>query len=270
MDFFQILEHICVPNRDNGQRFTDTERFHKINSLLWNSKYRRINPDGLFFLYAAKPLQEISDPIVISSHIDCVDNMTHLFSREQGAELMLGTYDNSITNAAILTLMLEEALPDNVIVAFTGDEECASRGAAHLTEYLTRNEKVPAMVVVLDVTDMGWEEKADFTVENNFWPNRLGIQIIHAAEATGACWRFVPSDPEDIPDYVDAAYVIPEEAEEDESWEYDEHSWNCFSLCLPVDGPMHSNAGVLVRRAGALSYIDALKRIAAALCSNSG
>lgn len=267
MDFLELLERLSVPNRDNGVRFTETDRFDAINALLWNSRYRRINPDGLFFLYAAKPLDEICDPVLISSHIDCV--MPRLFSREQDQDLLLGTYDNSITNAGILWLMLENALPDNVLVAFTGDEERSSHGAAQLVRYLTDQNKKPAVTLVLDVTDMGWEDGADFTVENNFWSDGLGHRVVGAAEATGACWKFVPSDVDEIPSFVEPSLVIAEEATEDESWEYDEYDWNCFSLCLPVDGPMHSSAGVLARKAGVQAYIQALRNITIALSGNA-
>lgn len=265
MDFWELLQQLCVANRDDGHRFTYTERFDRINTLLWNSKYRRINPDGLFFLYAAKPLEEIQTPILISSHIDCVREMTRLFSRAQGAERMHGTYDNAITNAAVLWLMLEGVLPENVLVAFTGDEEYSSQGATQLARYLEAKGRSPAGVMVLDVTDMAWQEQADFTVENDFWYDSLGRRVIRAAEATGFHWCFVPSDPEEIPSYVPCNRVIHEEATGDESWEYDECDLECFSLCLPVDGEMHSNDGVLARTASIPKYIEALRRIATAL-----
>lgn len=60
-------------------------------------------------------------------------------------------------------------------------------------------------------------------------------------------WRFVPGNPDDIPRYVDSHIVIPEEAEGDESWTYDEFRMGCCSFCLPVLGEMHSNDGVKVR-----------------------
>lgn len=269
MEFFELLEAISLPNRDNGTKFTNTQRIEMIDALLWNSQYRRINPQGLFFLYAAKPLQEITNPVLISSHIDCIDHMTTLFSRDQGNGMILGTYDNCITNAAVLQLMLEGRLPDNVLIAFTGDEERNSNGAGQLTEFLSRKKKIPVATIVLDVTDMGWNEMAAFTVENNFWSESLGHQVVLCAAETGATWRFVPSDEDDIPRYIASGCIIPEEAECDESWEYDEHNWPCFSLCIPIRGPMHSSVGVLARKDSCHIYMDVLARIAACLAGFS-
>ena len=269
MDFFEILEAIALPNRDDGSKFTDTRRIEKIEALLWNSGYRRVNPQGLFFLYAPKPLEEITNPVLISSHIDCVNQMSTLFSRDCGDGMVLGTYDNCITNAAVLRLMLEDRLPDNVLIAFTGDEEREARGAAQLVQFLSGMKKTPAATIVLDVTDMGWEEKAMFTVENNFWEDSLGCQVVNCAEETGANWRFVPSDEDNIPNYVNPARVIPEEAECDESWEYDESHWPCFSLCIPIYGPMHSSEGVLARKESCRVYVDTLAQMAESLAASS-
>ena len=55
MELIDVLNAVCVINKDNGRKFMKTERIDAITSLLWNSKYRRVNPDGLFILYAAKP-----------------------------------------------------------------------------------------------------------------------------------------------------------------------------------------------------------------------
>lgn len=265
MNFFEILETLMVPNRDNGKCFTDPRRIERIDGLLWNSRYRRVNPDGLFVLYAAKPLAQIARPVVISTHVDCVPEMTRLFTRECGSDQIRGTYDNAITNAAALWLMLQNKLPDNVLVAFTGDEEEDSKGALQLTRYLSRVGKSPSVVAVLDVTDMGWAEGADFTVENNFWTDDQGCTVIAAAAEASENWRFVPEDLDEIPGYVPRALVIHEEAEPDESWDYDEQDQSCFSLCLPVYGPMHSNQGVLARKSSCQAYLDALERIMRAL-----
>lgn len=67
----QILNKICVMNRDNGKKFICWDRLDAIAEILWDSKYRRINPQGLFHLYAKKPISKIKDCIIIiSTHID--------------------------------------------------------------------------------------------------------------------------------------------------------------------------------------------------------
>lgn len=68
---------------------------------------------------------------------------------------MLGTFDNSITNASIVYLMLSRALPRNVIVAFTGDEEETSRGALDVSRFIEDHNLDVLNIFVLDVTEEG-------------------------------------------------------------------------------------------------------------------
>ena len=88
-----------------------------------------------------------------------------------------GTYDNAATNAAILNLMLEGTLPEYVLVAFTGDEERGCKGAKHLMGMLSAAGVTIRHLFVLDVTDMGWVEGSDFTIENDFWHDGCGRGI---------------------------------------------------------------------------------------------
>ena len=64
-DLFTILGRVMRICRDNGRRFTDTGRLDEIQRLLWNSPYRRVNPQGLFHLYAVQPLDRIPRPVVL-------------------------------------------------------------------------------------------------------------------------------------------------------------------------------------------------------------
>ena len=263
MKLFELLSAVTVPNRDDRVKFTVTDRLDAIAGLLRNSKYRRINTEGLFHLYAAKPTESYrgSSVTIVSSHVDCVPNFKRCFSEIKENGMLKGTYDNSITNTAVLSLMLAGSLPDDVLTAFTGAEEIGSNGARDLLLFLKKNGISIRHLFVLDVTDMGWEEEADFTIENNFWRDDCGQKIVSCAESLPYPWRFVPSDPDRVPGFVKEEYRIPEEAEEDESWLYDEYRVNCCSLCLPVDGDMHSGRGVLVRQAAFLHYTEALNRM---------
>ena len=188
-------------------------------------------------------------------------HITKCYTEELPDGLMRGTYDNSITNAALLHTMLEGRLPCNVLAAFTGDEECFSQGANDVVAFARKHLNLHH-VVVLDVTDMGWEQEADFTIENNFWGEALEKAVIASAEESGYKWCFVPSDEDYIPINIDYERVIPVEAEEDESWEYDEHDVACFSLCIPVFGEMHSNKGVYARQKSFERYTYMLEKIA--------
>lgn len=260
MNFFDVLNYITAPNSDNGRYFLVDQRLEKIDQLLFNTKYRKVNPDGLFVLYAAKPIHEIDHPIIVSSHVDCVPENMNCFVEYVDQETVRGTFDNLVTNAAILNLMVNNELPDNVLIAFTGDEENESKGARHLSKFLSKRQ-LKALIVVLDVTDMGWKEGADFSIENNFWKTPFGTSVMSVVQKQECNWVFVPSDPDAIPAYVPQNHVFHIEAEEDESWEYDEQGIECFSFCLPVYGDMHDRRGVIVRKNACLKYIKALKSI---------
>lgn len=260
----QILDKICVMNRDNGKKFVCWDRLDAIAEILWDSKYRRINVQGLFHLYAKKSINKIQDRIiVISTHIDVQKKISRCFSIVKD-DKMLGTYDNAITNAAVLSLMVEDCLPDNVVIAFTGDEERDSRGARQLAKYFRKLEKKP-LIIVLDVTDMGWKEKDYFTIENNFWSKKTGKVVVSSASKVSDLWHFVPFDVGNIPDYISDKNCFYIEAQADESWEYDEWNLECFSLCLPVSGDMHSNKGVWVLCESYENYRNVLETIVTSL-----
>ena len=196
MTLTELLAKISLLNRDNGRSFTDTSRLDAISQLLAGSNYSKINSDGLFHLYSQQKIPS-KPAVIISSHVDCERHITKCFSEILPDGILRGTFDNAITNAAILHLMLTENLADNVLAAFTGDEEESSQGAAQLIEFARRAGIKIQNVIVLDVTDMGWAENSDFTIENNFWSETLGQKIIASAESSGFNWRFVPSDPDD-------------------------------------------------------------------------
>lgn len=259
MDFFELLKQIMLPNKDNGKKFTSTERIDKIYEFLKNTEYRQINENGLFFAFAKKPISQIEKPLVISTHIDTV--MNKFFTQEAENGMILGTYDNCVTNAAALYLMLNNRLNDNVIVAFTGDEEIDSHGAIDVSKFLIKNNKRPKLVIALDVTEDGWEKECDYTIENDFWSYNIGKKIIRGAEQISEKYQFVPSDTDEIPHYIDKSHIIMREADCDESWDYDEFNFDCFSLCIPTKGDMHSNKGVLARKESCLKYNEVLENI---------
>lgn len=263
LSLYDILSRVTVMNRDDKVRFTISDRLDVISSLLWDSKYRRINPDGLFNLYSQKPITDLRNKpvIIVSTHVDCEYNITHCFSKRVENNLLLGTYDNAITNAATLSVMLNDNLHDNVIFAFTGDEEYGSTGSTQLVEYLNKNQINVLHIFVLDVTDMAWDIEADYTIENDLWKEEMGKRIINIAESLPYKWRFVPSEPDDIPEYIKPSVIIYQEAAEDESWDYDEHGFSSCSFCLPTLGDMHSNNGIQARYSALEKYTDTLKEL---------
>lgn len=264
-NLIQVLSAVSVLNRDDGKKFTNTERLDVISQALWNSRYRRWGEGGLFHLYAAKPpaLLKGREVTVVSSHVDCEEHISTCFFREtqMGEPMLLGTFDNAITNAAILHLLCKGSLPDDVVVAFTGDEEETGNGARGLVKFLKRSGVSVKQIFVLDVTDAGFMQQAAFTIENACWQGEEGKEIIHTAAQSGAPWLFVPRFLHRIPDFVDSAFVAYQPGEEDESWYYQKKGFSCCSICLPTLGPMHSDAGILARKQSFFQYTEVLEKI---------
>ena len=260
IDEMDILKKVAKLNRDNGYRFTVTDRANAIDECLAQTRYRLLNQDGLFHLYGTCPLHELNSSVfVIFSHIDCVSDITECFVEELPNGLMRGTFDNMLTNAAILTLMLRGELPKNVLVAFTGDEEENGVGVIQTARFLINND-ISFQAIVLDVTDMAYDT-SDFTIENDFLSRNKCLKIVESAKSFGKRWRFVPEDPHKLHDYVPKEQLINQEAAEDESWELDELNISCFSFCIPIYGDMHSADGCIARQESYRVYINALAQM---------
>ena len=161
---------------------------------------------------------------------------------------MRGTFDNSFGNAAVLWNMIQDRLPDNVVVAFTGDEESDSQGAVQAVVALGQMGCEVAAALVLDVTNEGWESGALFTIENDLGIDILtGYNIISSLEQYGGRFAFKHN------------------AEPDESWDYADCGVPCFTLCVPVGGELHGDAGVLLRKESATEYCNVLSLLAGRL-----
>ena len=149
-DFFDILQTVTIDCKDNGEYFTVTDRVAVIERMLAGSCYRLVAREPLALLYAKRELCEGDRVLLISSHIDCLYRAC--FCNDEG-DCLRGTFDNSFSNAALLWNMLNDRLPDNVVVAFTGNEESDSQGAVQAVVALGRMGcEVPA-ALVLDVTN---------------------------------------------------------------------------------------------------------------------
>ena len=266
-DLLSVLQSVSVLNRDNGFSFTNTERLDAIALLLKNSSYRRAAADGLFHMYTLKSVEDLDKPVIIvSSHVDCEYHITRCFATINDSNTLLGTFDNSITNAAIVYLMLSGKQPDNVLIAFTGDEEENGRGAADVIRFIRKNNLEVLNVFVLDATEEGWVTEADFTIENDFWDEEFGEEVVKLVRQSGYNWNFVPGEPDEIPDYIPKQRIINVEAYADESWDYDEADIPCFSFCLPTKGEMHCNDGILARKSSFMHYTEVLERLLTNLC----
>ena len=245
-DFFDILRTVTVDCKDNGECFTVTDRVAVIERVLENTEYKLISRQPLALLYAKRQVREGDRVLLISSHIDCLHG--DCFCSDDGDSLR-GTFDNSFTNAALLWNMQHDKLPDNVVVAFTGNEESDSQGAVQTVVALGQMGCEVAAALVLDVTNEGWESGALFTLENDLGIDILtGCNIISSLEQYGERFAFKHN-------------ALP-----DESWDYADYGIPSLTLCVPVDGDLHGDAGVMLRKESALEYCNVLSLIAGLMC----
>ena len=245
-DFFDILRTVTVDCKDNGECFTVTDRVAVIERVLENTEYKLISRQPLALLYAKRQVREGDRVLLISSHIDCLH--VDCFCSDDGDSLR-GTFDNSFTNAALLWNMLHDKLPDNVVVAFTGNEESDSQGAVQTVVALGQMGCEVSAALVLDVTNEGWESGALFTLENDLGIDILtGYNIISSLEQYGGRFAFKHN-------------ALP-----DESWDYADYGIPSLTLCVPVDGDLHGDAGVMLRKESALEYCNVLSLLAGLMC----
>ncbi|MBQ2289491.1 MAG: hypothetical protein II249_02340, partial [Bacteroidaceae bacterium] len=180
--FIELLNAVTVDCKDNGKEFVKDDRISVIERLLDGSAYKVVAREPLALVYAKRDVCEGDSVVVVSSHVDCL--YSSCFCNDEG-DFLRGTFDNSFGNAAILWQMLAGILPDNVVVAFTGDEERDSRGAVQTLLALGKMQCAVDFALVLDVTNVGWECGANVTLEND-----LGVDIITAhsiVEAVRKC-----------------------------------------------------------------------------------
>ena len=246
LQLFEILSAVTVDCKDDGKEFVVSDRIAVIERLLQGSAYKLVAREPLALLFAKRVPQEGEKMLLVSSHIDCVyDNC---FCADEG-DCLRGTFDNSFTNAALLWNMLHDRLPDNVVVAFTGNEEGDSQGAVQTVVALGRMGCEVASALVLDVTNEGWDSGASFTLEND-----LGIDILTGYNIISSLEKY------------DGRFAFKHNALPDESWDYADYGIPSLTLCVPVGGELHGDAGVMLRKESALEYCNVLSLLASLLC----
>lgn len=249
MEYAELLNRLTVDCKDDGMRFLRKDRIQEIKSLLNNSGYELLEEGNLSLLYGKPAGEANAYQTLISSHVDCV--YINCFAKDESDMCWKGTFDNSATNAAVIDLMLRGELDASVLIAFTGDEEKNSAGAVEIMQALSRMECGIDRAIVLDVTNEGWEDEAAFSIENDRGFDILtGYHIVGLLQASNTPCVFV------------------HEAEPDETWEYNRGAGSdrpgipCLSLCLPVQGNMHGEDGVLLRKSSIVPYENILRNLA--------
>jgi hypothetical protein len=277
MDLFEgILKKVNAPSRDNGQCFVETERLNSIKRILADSVYTLLKDGGVSFIYQHKRRKENKPAVLVSCHIDSLYSKYH--HSDYNSTETLGTFDNSICNAALLYLMIRDRLPPNVLIAFTGDEENDCRGAKETADHLRDIHGSVwnnlELVVVLDITSEGYAG-CHFTIENYF---------IEKEPAESLRLRFYSKENfrdylrEKLSGYEDVKFVGAE-ADPDETWEYAKYDLNCFTFCFPARPHpeneemeagywMHNDLGMLIKGENKIKYSDALSSLLQGIVSD--
>ncbi len=266
---------LTLPCEDNGIRWTRRERLDAIASALNGTAYSLLGKSELAFVYRHSGYSRKKPTILVSTHVDSLYGQ--YFARKVGAEIH-GTFDNSATNGVVVELMRQGSLPPQVLVAFTGDEEENSRGADQTVEILSQGGlfSMLELVMVLDLTEEAYGQAA-FTLENLFVESNQAEALLRFSGKRDlksylttilkddAC-PGIKKTTSSKPSSHDLVVVM--NAAPDESWQYDEHDLNCFSLCLPcrpLDGDMHSDLGVAIQCTAFEQYALALKQLASGI-----
>lgn len=240
-----VLRNIALPCRDDGVKFTDTRRLDAIAACV-GEKWRLWVDGNLCRIYAQDGFDPQVPAVVVSSHVDMVASRCYA---DCGDELWKGSFDNLITNAAVVACMGQSLFRPNVLVAFTGNEEEDSRGADEVVYSLRKKGVRIGFALATDVTDVGWNEGKHFTIENMFPDDGQSVADLLSR------WLPFVSD-------MDMRPKVVVEGECDEAWQYDEHDLKCCSVCLPCHGDMHSEEGVEVRPISVVIYTEVLRRFA--------
>ena len=249
MEILQLIQKVTVDCKDNQRVFTSKERIKVIKTLLETTSYHPLYEGKLCYIFGKKSVKGQST-VLISSHIDCVYD--RLFYKDHSTEHIQGTFDNSLTNACVLKNMLDDIFQDNVIVAFTGDEEEDGKGAQEVVNMLSQWNTNISTAMVLDLSEEGWERECPFTIEND-----LGIDIFKAHHIV-----------EILKPYRDIMGFV-HDSEPDEAWDYDEFEIPSFTLGFPIWGDMHDEDGVLARKSSLPIYCQVMALLANGLSNGA-
>ncbi len=241
-------ELIETTNHDDGKAFIpeESQRLSVIRGQLAGSSYVETKLPLVSLFSKKNPLEMTGKVTVLSSHIDTVDEITEPYWDE---EAYRGTLDNGITNHVCVELMLADLLPDNVIVAFTGNEEYGCRGAEKTAVFLEKKcPDVKPRYITLDVSEYAKDyENCDVRVEYRKDKKKLAKKI--RKKLADATYRI---------EYGAMAKTY------DETDTYRNYG-KAVSVCIPVDEGSffyHSNTGVGIKPESLAAYSKALADIA--------
>jgi len=244
-----MIKDMTVPCKDNGKKFTKTNRLTAIKKELKRAdKYTLLKDLPLAKIYCHEMIDRNLSISVVSCHIDSVQKK--YYTEVVGTDI-LGTFDNSACTALLVTMMVWDNLNPQTIVVFTGNEENGYKGSKQTSTYIKKTDWLYQnlrFVMSLDLTNDFYGKK-HYTIENvKDGPHRaitsewLTKQLKEVSEKAG---------------FVETACP-------DDSWEYAKRKLTCFSLCLPCKNlaeTMHDEKGVSIRVESLMKYSNELCHI---------
>ena len=270
MDIKDILEEIALPARSNKQQgFKVTDKLEKIDEVLQRegSPFHLIKKTNHAWIFGQEAMEWDKKALLVSSHADIVKDIQHPFSElDEETHYFKGTYDNLGTNGACVDLMLNHEIPRNVYFAFTAEEESGKNTGAEFSYAYTRNRTGQAPdVIVLDVTDEGYDNDRLFTIEGLTAPTEKDrthfLNTIYQIEGEKQSFEVVRMYKKDDNSFLPYSYRSKELTAADESYFYAKQNCLSFSMDLPTDGPMHSDSGLYTKEATMYGYCASLAQM---------
>ena len=213
-----------------------------VKRLLSATSYQSIEEDG-FILYHRKDFGDYQSGLrLISVSLDRCE--------------MAGI-------ASLICLMQKNQLPDSVMVAFLKNTDEKRQGIQKLVK-LVRKAKRTFRTIVLDVTNTGWEEKCDFTVENCCLTQRMYKNLISALHGGRNKWKIIPEDRLLLKGILFSdEYFTSNAPRKNDCDYYRDGKVNCFSFCLPVEGNISNDEGITINLFRLSWYMYKLIQLAA-------
>ena len=251
-------------------KWTNKEKIEKAKNIALSLGYEVIDDSCSLLIYSKDFLKNCSEQgkaTLISSHADLARGITKPFVQsfsiaETDKRRLKGTFDNSITNAVLLTL-LHADLPQNTFFALTGDEETGrcygAKQALRNMDYLL-DEDTEISAFAMDVT---WEGNPDsvLTFENIGKEDRKLGALVQSMINSGYPLTCVATD--GFPRNIPKKYRSKNQAMFDEGAAYrdmDRVTTAC-SICIPTYGPMHSDQGMMIASEKLVQFTEAMERI---------
>lgn len=136
--------------------------------------------------------------------------------------------------ASLICLMQDDELPASVMVAFMKNTNDKRQGIQNLVKLLKKTKRT-FRAIVLDVTNTGWEEACDFTVENCYLTQRMYKNLVSALHGGRGRWKIIPEDRKMLKGILFDNDYFTENAPRGKECDYfQEFGVKCFSFCLPV------------------------------------